>query len=1278
MADGWTLDAPPSAPQANGWKLSAPPPTPTPKPTKPAAGYMSQAAFRSRMDDVYGAGRWRETSGYRTAAQEDSLRAQGAGMNRPGTVDPHMQGGPDDPGAYDIVVPGMNARQAAQRLRDANFQAHQIYPEGAHGTQGEHLHIGMNPESADPAAGWTLNAAPAAPAKPAAGWTLHPAPAAPAKKGAPMPGGVGTTAAANPNMGVLGAAEKLGADVRGQMTPEGQRHPFKNTAQTVGDVNDLAVEATPGMGAIRKGIGEATNAAGRAYAGAGNWVLGKIDPKAAAKAPITPEQGTQDVNRAMWAMGGEAGAGEAEAARAGRTPPPKPNAGPVVDTAPPLKPVQAKSLRPPSWIDAREAERPPPAVEKPPTSLDAVRDTAAGAKKAVQSTFAASTMSDAAKDTAAIVRRSGGESNAIHAQTARKLLQYDKTIGRLPIAEQRQIVDYIEGVGGEASPEKGFEKSPLKGMNDRKSGFRDPHPGSLGRYADTLYRETDPRMAAAMTPGTHISDSMAVPHYLSNDPDLALGQGENRGVRLEYDAKGLNGIAHMEKPGARASLANGGGEFRANFSNQRMGHSALKAVRVPKKAVNDLNYALLNRSLRTLEEQGWRKTEVGSEIEWRKPGAAPKQSAIRPELKEAADAVADSFKSYKKRIEYVLDENERPNFLENYYSHMWQEKPSVVADKMNSFSRQGSGRSFKARSIPTMRDGIEAGLTPKTENPIEVAMTYSGNMQRYLHTLDVQSAMTKDGLASMHTPGQQPEGWVPLEGIRTKEGGLAIQNADGEITARRPEKQLYAPEDAARIYNRSISRGFESGDTGPWWEAARKTSNGMTAMKLGLSAYHAVAETLHAHASDLSRGIVAGLRGKPLSAAKSIGSALTPGLSATKTALKGAALRREVLENDGFENLSKPAKAYIESGGRVKMDSLYSATSRRTFYQALKNKTFGLELNRAMEGIYKGPMLDRAKNVASLAANALQSAMGPLFEDYIPNLKAGAFQQRYSDWLDQNPGASRAQQEKFGRELSDHMDNRFGEMVYDNLFWHKQMKQTAQLLALAPGWDIGLLRELAGGVLDVPKSAKMLTKGQGVTDKTAYLVSLLAMGAYANGVMTYLKTGTAPKGRDFLAYRTGGQAQSASGAEQWDERGQVPGQQKDVYAQMDALMQLGLTGDATAELQDLKNKGAPWLDALSTVIGNNNWQGDPVIAGYGVTPQDGDKNLFGSAITDAFMPITLGQFKAQPGSNISGVEKLAGAKRAPKYLSDPDDYYSDLADRNTKRYDTAQRHAADQ
>ena len=1079
---GWddvgTVVAPP--PKTKGWDSVGKAVTP------PAADvYAPTSDFREAVDKTVGKGKWRDTGDYRSPAREEALRLQGAGTVAPGHTSNHSRGAPDAPGAHDIVAPGLDPKtlDKVPGVRDAFY-------EGRSGSQGGHIHVDMRGESPS----WEHVGQPvgqkATPA--AASWDSVGAPVSPA---AAAPSAAPPAQA--PSMGqeigdaFTGARKKLVSDVTGQMQRGKGRTSWGDVAQTTKDVWDLVGQ--PVGAAFEHAI---VRPGGQAETAAVNATAHAINPKAR---PMTQEQGEHDINQALWAFPGE---GEAErAVGAARRAAPAARLPETLDATPKLPKTTPKAIRPPRTLAAHE---PSPAesayLEAPATSMSGIKGAAHGAQRAVQSTFGASTMSDAARDTAAIVRRSGGESAAVHAQTARKLLTYDKVIGRLPVVEQRALVDYIEGVGD-----------------------------------------------------------------------------------------------------------------------------------------------------------------------------APKN----PELKSAADAVAQSFKSYKDRISYVLDEDERPNFLENYYSHMWQDKPSVVADKMNSFYRQGSGRSFKARSIPTMRDGIEAGLTPKTENPIEVAMTYSGNMQRYLHTLDVQSAMTKDGLAKMFPAGQPPEGWVPLEGIRTREGALAIQNADKEIVARRPEKQLYAPEDAARIYNRSISRGFESGDTGPWWETARKASNSMTAMKLGLSAYHAVAETLHAHASDLSRGLISAARGRPIEAAKSIGPSLIPGASATRTALKGAALRREILAEDGFDNLSKTAKAYVQSGGRVKMDSLYSATSRRTFYQALKNKTFGLELNRAMESVYKGSALDRAKGVASLAANTLQSAMGPLFEDYIPNLKAGAFQQRYADWLEQNPKASRAQADNFARQLSDHMDNRFGEMVYDNLFWHKQMKQTAQLLALAPGWDIGLLRELAGGVLDVPKSAKMLAQGKGPTDKTAYLVSLLAMGAYANGVMTYLKTGTAPKGRDFLAYRTGGQAQSASGGEQWDERGQVPGQQKDVYAQIEALSELGMTGDATAELQDLKNKGAPWLDALSTIVGNSNWRGDPVIAGVGVQPQEGDKNLLGSAALDAFMPITLGQFKKQPGSNISPAEKLAGMKRAPKYLSDPDDYFSDLASRNQRRYSEAQKHAQD-
>lgn len=814
-----------------------------------------------------------------------------------------------------------------------------------------------------------------------------------------------------------------------------------------------------------------------------------------------------------------------EAGRAGldRPLPAKPGApdpGRPITTDPVLpKPSVPKPPRAPARTLAAARERlADPTLEKPGGTADAIRDAATGAKRAVQSTFGASTMSDAARDAAAIVRRSGGESAAFHAQTARKLMAYDKIVGRASIADQRGMVDYIEGSG----------KAPAS-----------------------------------------------------------------------------------------------------------------------------------------------------------------------PGLREAADAIKGAFKSYRDRIEYVLEPEERPNFIENYYAHMWKEKPSVVLDRMNQFYRQGSGRSFKARTIPTQADGIEAGLTPRTENPIENTMTYSSNMQRYLHTLDVRGAMIKDGLAKMAPVGTQPDGWVPLEGIMTKKGSMAIQNADKEIIARRPEEQLYAPAEAARVYNRAISLGLEKGDVGPWYRAARRVANGASQMVLGLSGYHFTAETAHAMFSEIARGVQATAKGDLGQAAKSFGSSATVVGPAINSAVKGGALRKMILNADGFDNLPPVAKAYIEAGGRVKMDKLYSSSSGRTAYQAGKydlvdaykaqkqvkgfsaktkavfdatlHGSTALEMQRFRQGIMHGTVLERANKVGSLLPNVLQSVMGPLFEDYIPNLKAGAFAQRYADWLSQNPEAGREAQEYFGRKLSDHVDNRFGEMVQDNLFLAQELKQTAQILALAPGWDIGLLRELAGGVLDVPKSAKMLATGKGITENTAYLVALLAGGAYLNGVATYLKTGKMPGLADLQSYPTGGQTPYGD-----DERASIPGQTKDVYAQINALSQFATTGDPEAEEQILKNKMDPAAAFGLDVGTNTNWHGDAIFKGPGAESQEGDKNLLGRDAMNRFAPLIFGSMKGTPGSNISPVERLLGVRPAPFPVANPQGYKDWLAEKNGKKYRAAQ------
>ncbi len=97
--------------------------------------------FPTTMDRVFGQGRWRLTGGYRSQAQENALRRQGAGTVAPGHTSRHSVGGPDAPGAYDAVVDHMAAATAAAKLKREGGAFSRVVAEGPHGAQGPHLHI---------------------------------------------------------------------------------------------------------------------------------------------------------------------------------------------------------------------------------------------------------------------------------------------------------------------------------------------------------------------------------------------------------------------------------------------------------------------------------------------------------------------------------------------------------------------------------------------------------------------------------------------------------------------------------------------------------------------------------------------------------------------------------------------------------------------------------------------------------------------------------------------------------------------------------------------------------------------------------------------------------------------------------------------------------------------------------------------------------------------------------------------------------------------------------
>lgn len=102
---------------------------------------MSARTFREMMDRVFGPGSWRLTGGYRTPARENALRAEGAGTVSLGQLSRHSMGTPQSPGAYDVVVAKMTPAGAAARLLGSGAHFRRVFPEGAHGAQGPHIHV---------------------------------------------------------------------------------------------------------------------------------------------------------------------------------------------------------------------------------------------------------------------------------------------------------------------------------------------------------------------------------------------------------------------------------------------------------------------------------------------------------------------------------------------------------------------------------------------------------------------------------------------------------------------------------------------------------------------------------------------------------------------------------------------------------------------------------------------------------------------------------------------------------------------------------------------------------------------------------------------------------------------------------------------------------------------------------------------------------------------------------------------------------------------------------
>lgn len=271
------------------------------------------------------------------------------------------------------------------------------------------------------------------------------------------------------------------------------------------------------------------------------------------------------------------------------------------------------------------------------------------------------------------------------------------------------------------------------------------------------------------------------------------------------------------------------------------------------------------------------------------------REGIAPEHHAALDTVRKVAKDYDKRIHDIYSKggHSLPEFMDDYYTHLWKEDPAAVKAAMG---RQGSSRSLKARTIPTLADGIRAGLTPKYENMLDTMTHYAHTMSKHLVNHDLMNAMRKDPvLGAKFVPKHHiPEGMSRVEGIGTEREGRGIsKQVDGQDihTGNAPPMVLAAKTKAADLYNKRIGKSVMDNPVG---RAVKRASGSLVAVKL-FSLYHPTLIAGKSIGSDIGNGLRHLTRGAPIDALKAL--AHMP-FAPVATAMQGAKMGRRLLQGE--------------------------------------------------------------------------------------------------------------------------------------------------------------------------------------------------------------------------------------------------------------------------------------------------------------------------------------------------------------------------------------------
>jgi GGDEF domain-containing protein len=545
-----------------------------------------------------------------------------------------------------------------------------------------------------------------------------------------------------------------------------------------------------------------------------------------------------------------------------------------------------------------------------------------------------------------------------------------------------------------------------------------------------------------------------------------------------------------------------------------------------------------------------------------------------PDMQPIADAMRKMLDTWRDNVR-GLGTGHLENFLENYFPHYWKDESkakSLFASIQGRRPLKGPATFLKKRTIPTTKEGISYGLTPATTNPLILTLLKVNEMQRYISGVSMMRGLKDAALAQFVSATKGfPDGWTKIDdaiGSVSKwseaEGGFVHYG------------NYFMPTNAARIINNHTGRS-KLADVAAV-QVFKRFSNTMNAWQLSVSGFHLGFTTLDAMISKNALGLERLLHGEPLQALKAFAEGSTPFGAAMNIARGIKLLNAYANPGNATPEMRAIVAALTMGGGRAHMDSFYSPEAGGSPFRGVGPRSLMADVKAALTQP-QGKVSALTKAIGSFPLEKAQevwNAMRVMFREtpklalpfeaagrmarvssalimqhIVPMQKLGVFSDMAADWIRRNPDAEPQDMARAMQSIWRSVDNRLGEMVYDNLFWDRTFKDGMHLAFRAVGWNWGDYREIGGAPVDF---VKLLDKGMrtgkisadDVGHKIPYVFSMVLMTSIIGGALGYLYGRKPETAKDLVFPRTG--TYDKDGTEQ---RISLPSYMKDVveYAQ---------------------------------------------------------------------------------------------------------------------------------